>query len=65
VSIYGIVGADDAEAQKRLMILTRNGLREITELSPVVEPLSRGKGRTFTRFYFADTATRDRAREGK
>ena len=27
VSIYGAVGADDAEAQKRLMILTRNGLR--------------------------------------
>ncbi len=65
VSIYGIVGADDAEAQKRLMILTRNGLREITELSPVVEPLSRGKGRTFNRFYFADPATRNRAREGK
>jgi uncharacterized protein len=65
VSIYGAVGADDAEAQKRLMILTRNGLREITELSPLVEPLSRGKGRTFTRFYFTDSAARDRARDGK
>jgi uncharacterized protein len=65
VSIYGVVGADDAEAQKRLMILTRNGLREITELSPVVEPLSRGKGRTFTRFFFADPTARDRARDGK
>jgi hypothetical protein len=65
VSIYGVVGADDAEAQKRLMILTRNGLREITELSRVVEPLSQGKGRSFTRFYFAESAARDRARDGK
>jgi uncharacterized protein len=65
VSIYGAVGADDAAAQKRLMILTTNGLREITELSPVVEPLSRGKGRSFTRFYFADSEERDRARGAK
>jgi len=65
VSIYGIVGADDAEAQKRLMISTRNGLHEITELSEVVAPLSRGKGRTFTRFFFAEAAARDRARGNK
>jgi hypothetical protein len=65
VSIYGAVGADDAEAQKRVMISTKNGLREITELSPVVEALSRGKGRTFTRFFFADAASRDQARDGK
>jgi len=65
VSIYGAVGADDAEAQKRLMILTRNGLHEITELSPVVAALSGGKGGTFTRFFFSDAAARDRARNGK
>ena len=65
VSIYGAVGADDAEAQKRLMILTTNGLREITELSPVVEALSGGRGRTFTRFFFSDAAARDRARDGQ
>ena len=62
VSIYGVVGADDAQAQKRLMILTANGLREITELSRAVDALS-GGGRQFTRFYFADPAARDRARE--
>ncbi len=64
ISIYGVVGADDAQAQKRLMILTANGLREITELSRAVDALS-GAGRTFNRFYFADPAARDRAREGR
>jgi uncharacterized protein len=64
ISIYGVVGADDAQAQKRLMILTANGLREITELSRAVDALS-GGGRSFNRFYFADPAARDRAREGR
>jgi HD superfamily phosphohydrolase len=63
ISIYGVVGADDAQAQKRLMILTANGLREITELSRAVDALS-GAGRPFTRFYFADPAVCDRAAEG-
>lgn len=65
ITIYGVVGADDAQAQKRLMIRTNSGLREITELSAPIRALADGKGRTFTRFYFSDTNARDRARDGK
>jgi HD superfamily phosphohydrolase len=65
ITAYGIIGADDAEAQKRLMIRTSNGLREITELSPAIRALADGTPRVFTRFYFADEAARDRAREGR
>jgi len=61
ISIYGVIGADDAQAQKRLMIQTANGLREITELSRAINALSGGE-RPFNRFYFADLAARDRAR---
>jgi hypothetical protein len=46
------------------MILTANGLREITELSRAIDALS-GGGRPFTRFYFADPVARDRARESR
>ncbi len=65
ISIYGVVGADDAAAQNRLMIRTSNGLREITELSPAISSLVSPKGRSFTRFYFSSSAERDRARDGK
>lgn len=61
VNIYGTVGADDEQAQKRLMIFKGGELREITELSNVVKAVGE---RSFTRFFFAGSATRDQAAGG-
>jgi uncharacterized protein len=54
IGVYGEIGADDEKAHKRLMIMTADGsLREITEMSPVIEAI---KDTRLLRYYFADPA---------
>jgi uncharacterized protein len=64
ISIYTQIGGDDEKVHKKLHILDQaEGPREITTLSKMIETL-RAK-RQFTRYYFADEADRDRARQRK
>ncbi len=64
ISIYTQIGGDDEKVHKKLRVLDQaEGPCEITKLSPMLETL-RAK-RQFTRYYFADEADRDRARQRK
>jgi hypothetical protein len=64
ISIYTHIGGDDEKVHKKLHVLDQaQGPREITTLSNMIATLS--KTRRFTRYYFADEADRDRARQHK
>jgi hypothetical protein len=64
ISIYTQIGGDDEKVHKKLHVLDQaEGPREITALSKMIETL-RAK-RQFTRYFFADEADRDRARQRK
>ena len=64
ISIYTQIGGDDEKVHKKLHVLDQaEGPREITALSKMIESL-RAK-RQFIRYYFADEADRDRARQRK
>ena len=64
ISIYAQIGGDDEKVHKKLHVLDQaEGPREITTLSKMIETL-RSK-RQFTRYYFADEADRDKARQRK
>jgi HD superfamily phosphohydrolase len=62
ISIYTQVGGDDEKVHKKLHILDQaEGPKEITTLSDMIRALQ--PKRQFTRYYFADDADRDRARQ--
>jgi HD superfamily phosphohydrolase len=62
VSIYTQIGGDDEKAHKRLHILdAKKGPVEITEVSKLIDTLSKRKN--FTRYYFEHDADRDTARQ--
>ena len=64
ISIYTQIGGDDERVYKKLHVLDQaEGPREITTLSKMIAIL--GPRRQFTRYYFADEADRDRARQRK
>ena len=64
ISIYTQIGGDDEKVHKKLHILDQaEGPREITKLSKMIETLQ--PKRQFTRYYFADEADRDAARQGR
>lgn len=60
VSIYGEIGADDAKAQKRLMIMTADGPTEITRVSEITKVAPE---KQLVRFYFSTEAARNEARQ--
>jgi HD superfamily phosphohydrolase len=62
VNIYTQIGGDDEKAHKRLHILdAKKGPVEITEVSKLIDTLSKRK--SFTRYYFEHDADRDAARQ--
>jgi len=64
ISIYTQIGGDDERVYKKLHVLDQaEGPREITTLSKMIAIL--GPRRQFTRYYFAEEADRDRARQRK
>lgn len=61
LTIYGEIGADDAKAHKRLMILMPgNQPKEITSVSDAISALVRPK--PFVRYYFETDSAREAAR---
>jgi hypothetical protein len=61
LTIYGEIGADDAKAHKRLMILMPGKQpKEITSVSNAISALVRPK--PFVRYYFATDSAREAAR---
>ena len=61
LSIYSQIGGDEDRMHKKLHILDANGPREITELSRYIKALA--EKQTLTRYYFANDADREQARE--
>jgi len=60
ISIYAEIGGDEERMHKKLHILDGSTPVEISKLSELIRSLERKK--QFTRFYFADVADRDAAR---
>ncbi len=61
ISIYTQIGGDDEKVHKVHVLDQAEGPKEITRMSGMINTL-RTK-RQFTRYYFANEADRDRARQ--
>ncbi len=60
ISIYSEIGADDVRMHKRLHIFDGERVKEITEISDLIQALERKK--EFVRYYFESEKDRNKAR---